>query len=102
MTSSVCVNWRSTWFGLTHRWICFEFDRDHLGPWANGIESVLSGNGVSYSPRNREPEGGPSQLTTTQVMFATPSVFSNRKQWRACERQSNSQSPTTPLLPPAS
>ena len=24
--------------------ICFKFDRDHLAPWANGIESALSGN----------------------------------------------------------
>ena len=24
--------------------ICFEFGRDHLDPWANGIESALSGN----------------------------------------------------------
>jgi hypothetical protein len=24
--------------------ICFEFDRDHLSPWASGVESALSGN----------------------------------------------------------
>ena len=46
--------------------------------------------------------GGSSQLTIAQVMLAIPRLFSNRRQWRACERQSNSQSPATLLLLPAS
>jgi hypothetical protein len=43
-----------------------------------------------------------TRFTTAQVMLAIPRLFSNRRQWRACERQSNSQSPAVLLLLPAS
>src|SRR4029077_3863153 len=64
-------------------------------------EQVTSGAAQWFGP-HAECEGGSLLLTTAQVMLATLRLFSNRRQWRACERQSNSQSPATPLLLPTS